>query len=134
MFCPPSYDQAVLTGRCRPQCGRRTAAAREMVMAVCASPLLWRAQQLDDLRMSIATRVVDRQQAELVAYIRACAQPEQVSDDFDVAGVGGTPERGAALRICGMDIRTALDKQSYNREMTRVGRKEQRQRLRPRLR
>jgi hypothetical protein len=39
-------------------------------------PLLWRAQQLDDLRMSIATRVVDRQQAELVAYVRACAQPE----------------------------------------------------------
>src|SRR5215475_16068695 len=95
-------------------------------------PPLWRAQQLDDLRMSIATRVVDRQQAELVAYVRACAQPKQVSDDFDVAGVGGTPERVAALRICGMDIRTALDKQSYDREMTGVGCHEQRQHLRDR--
>src|SRR5262245_8970254 len=104
-----------------------------MVMAVRGfPPLLWRAQQLDDLRMSIATRVVDRQQAELVANVRACTQAKQVSDDFDVAGVGGTPERGAALRICCMDIRTALDKQLYDREMTRVGRQEQRQRLRGR--
>jgi len=28
------------------------------------------------------------------------------------------------LRICGVDIRPALDKQSYDREMTCVGRKE----------
>src|SRR5262245_15930167 len=97
-------------------------------------PLLWRAQQLDDLHMSITTRVVDRQQAELVAYVRACAQPAQVSDDFNAACIGGTPERGAALRVCGMDIRTTFDKQSYDREMTRVGRHEQRQRLRRRLR
>jgi hypothetical protein len=46
-----------------------------------------------------------------------------------MAGVGGTPERGAALRIGGMDICTALDKQSYDREMTRVGRQEQRRHL-----
>ena len=59
MFCPPNCDQPLRIGRRRPQCGRRTAAGRGMVMAMRSFPI-WRAQQLDDLRMSIATRVVDR--------------------------------------------------------------------------